>query len=195
MSETFTQWANEPRYVTGTPGAFANIWRWYRLIYVTDAKKIRLSIYHRGAEAAYWGEISHEYATPYSGWVRYFIGDNSVQESAVAAAYGLPHPLVDPGERDILFLEWEDAGELEYWGNIQAPTRLQNIYVSRKGSTPDPYDPGWSGAVPIKGRYPFFVFAYTRGNELPSAGDTEVFGTVFDGAGEKAGVIVSAKRV
>jgi len=49
--------------------------------------------------------------------------------------------------------------------------------------------------VPVKGRYRYFMFAYTRGNELPGVGDTQVFGTVYDGAGGRAGVIISAKRM
>jgi len=76
---------------------------------------------------------------------------------------------------------------------------VRDIYITDRTVIPpgpdDPPDPTWEGAVPIKGRYRYFMFAYTRGNELPGAGDTEVFGTVYDGAGGKAGVIISAKRM
>jgi len=198
MSEEFYQWAIEPRsYVSPGTGIFTYPWQWYTLLSVTNCRKIRLSVYHRSwTDPAYWGEISHEYDTPFTGEIWYIVTSNDARLASVASSWGLPHPLTDPGNSEILFIDWQHGvGDFEYWGNIDTQVRLQNIYVSTRSAVPDEEDPEWSGAVPVKGRYRYFMFAYTRGNELPGVGDTEVFGTVYDGAGGKAGVIISAKRM
>jgi hypothetical protein len=94
------------------------------------------------------------------------VTSNDARLASVASSWGLPHPLTDPGNSEILFIDWQHGvGDFEYWGNIDTQVRLQNIYVSTRSAVPDEEDPEWSGVVPVKGRYRWFMFAYTRGNE------------------------------
>ena len=199
MSEEFYQWAVEPRsYVSPGTGIFTYPWQWYVLLSVTNCRKIRLSVYHRDwTDPAYWGEISHEYDTPFTGEIWYIVTSNDARLASVASSWGLPHPLTDPGNSEILFIDWQHGvGDFEYWGNIDTQVRLQNIYVSTRSTVPDEEDPEWSGVVPVKGRYRWFMFAYTRGNELiEEAPSPNLTGTVYDGSGEKTGELISARKV
>jgi len=77
---------------------------------------------------------------------------------------------------------------------------VRDIYITDRTVIPpgpdDPPDPTWEGAVPIKGRYRWFMFAFTRGNELiEEAPSPTLTGTVYDGSGEKTGELISARKV
>lgn len=195
MSEIYISRATQPA------AGYAGRWEWFKLASVSNAKKIRLSVYHKSYMSAYWGDLSHEYDEPYSGDIMYFLGGRTIREESTANHYGTPWPLVNsPGESDVLFIKWKTGDSIsmiQYWSFLQAEVQIKDIVVSLRSTlVPEPEDPEypeWEELQPLNGRFVYMIFQYNRGSEyIPDVG-TELFGTVYDGTGERAGVVVTGR--
>ena len=199
MSETYLEQAVEPGSKLLASGT------WYKLADVVNCTKIEFSLYHRTFADDWWGDITHAYDTPYTGEVEYLaLSVDTAKRSAAQTMYGIPDVQDVPlGSAHVIFFRWRDidgASRIEYHGYIEGNwIHVRDIYITDRTIIPpepeDPPDPTWEGTIPVKGRYRWFMFAFTRGNELPSDQDSEVYGVVYDGAGEISDVVVSAKRV
>ena len=169
MSEIYLEQAVEPGSELLAPG------EWYKLADVANCTKIELSLYHRTFARDWWGDITHVYDSPYTGKIEYLVlSVDSAKRSTAQTVYGIPDvQTVSLGNAHVIFFKWREtdgASRIEYHGYIEGNwIHVRDIYITDRTVIPpgpdDPPDPTWEGAVPIKGRYRWFMFAYTRGNE------------------------------